>query len=100
MIALSDVGAASGLALGLSNVYNILGIILIIVNLGILIFNFICRMVDRLHDGHLDSQERADTERELKELTDQIESLSNTLEQSERTRAEQDELNKTKRGDQ
>ena len=33
MIALSDVGAASGLALGLSNVYNILGIILISVAL-------------------------------------------------------------------
>ena len=97
MIALSDVGAASGLALGLSNVYNILGIILIIVNLGILIFNFVCRMIDRLRDGRLSDQEKADSKAELEALQEQIQSLSNTLEQSERTRAEQDELNKAKK---
>ena len=97
MIALSDVGAASGLALGLSNVYNILGIILIVVNLGILIFNFVCRMVDRLKDGRLSDQEKADSKAELEALQEQIQSLSNTLEQSERTRAEQDELNKAKK---
>ena len=97
MIALSDVGAASGLALGLSNVYNILGIILIIVNLGILIFNFVCRMIDRLKDGRLSDQEKADSKAELEALQEQIQSLSNTLEQSERTRAEQDELNKAKK---
>ena len=97
MIALSDVGAASGLALGLSNVYNILGIILIVVNLGILIFNFVCRMIDRLRDGRLSDQEKADSKAELEALQEQIQSLSNTLEQSERTRAEQDELNKAKK---
>ena len=97
MIALSDVGAASGLALGLSNVYNILGIILIVVNLGILIFNFVCRMIDRLKDGRLSDQEKADSKAELEALQEQIQSLSNTLEQSERTRAEQDELNKAKK---
>ena len=86
MIALSDVTAGTGLAMGLANIYNILGIVLIIVNLGILIFNFVCRMVDRMRDGHLTSQERQDTERELKELTDQLAEL-------------QDELNKRK-GDQ
>ena len=77
--------------------YNILGIILIIVNLGILIFNFVCRMIDRLRDGRLSDQEKADSKAELEALQEQIQSLSNTLEQSERTRAEQDELNKAKK---
>ena len=84
MIALSDVGAASGLALGLSNVYNILGIILIVVNLGILIFNFVCRTIDRLKDGRLSDQEKADSKAELEALQEQIQEL-------------QDELNKAKK---
>ena len=79
MIALSDVGAASGLALGLSNVYNILGIILIVVNLGILIFNFVCRMVDRLKDGRLSDQEKADSKAELEALQEQIQELTDKL---------------------
>ena len=84
MITLSDVGAASGLALGLSNVYNILGIILIVVNLGILIFNFVCRMIDRMKDGRLDAQEKADTERELSELQAKIDELTDELDKSKK----------------
>lgn len=84
MLTLSDAGAAGGLALGLSNIYNILGIILIIVNLGILIFNFVCRMRDRMKDGKFTNEERADAAREMLELAEEIKRL-------------QDELNKVKK---
>ena len=57
MLTVSDAGAAGGLALGLTNIYNLLGIILVIVNLGILIFNFVCRMRDRMKDGKFTNEE-------------------------------------------
>ena len=79
MTALSDAGAAGGLALGLSNIYNILGIILIIVNLGILIFNFVCRMRDRMKDGKFTNEERADAAREMLELAEEIKRLQDEL---------------------
>ena len=79
MMTLSDAGAAGGLALGLSNIYNILGIILIIVNLGILIFNFVCRMRDRLKDGKFTNEERADAAREMLELAEEIKRLQDEL---------------------
>lgn len=79
MLTLSDAGAAGGLALGLSNIYNILGIILIVVNLGILIFNFVCRMRDRMKDGKFTNEERADAAREMLELAEEIKRLQEEL---------------------
>lgn len=79
MTALSDAGAAGGLALGLTNVYTLLGIILIVVNLGILIFNFVCRMRDRLKDGKFTNEERADAAREMLELAEEIKRLQEEL---------------------
>lgn len=79
MLTVSDAGAAGGLALGLSNIYNILGIILIIVNLGILIFNFVCRMRDRMKDGKLTNEEKAESAKEILELTEEIKRLQDEL---------------------
>lgn len=79
MLTLSDTGAAGGLALGLSNVYTALGIILIIVNLGILIFNFVCRMRDRMKDGKFTNEEKAETAKEILELTEKIKELQEEL---------------------
>lgn len=76
---LSDVTASAGLGLGLANLYNILGIILIIVNLGILIFNFVCRMRDRLKDNKFTNEERADAAREMLELAEEIKRLQDEL---------------------
>ena len=79
MLTVSDAGAAGGLALGLTNIYNILGIILIIVNLGILIFNFVCRMRDRMKDGKLTNEEKAESAKEILELTEEIKRLQDEL---------------------
>ena len=76
---LSDVTASAGLGVGLANVYNILGIILIVVNLGILIFNFVCRMRDRMKDGKFTNEERADAAREMLELAEEIKRLQDEL---------------------
>ncbi len=79
MLTVSDAGAAGGLALGLTNIYNILGIILIVVNLGILIFNFVCRMRDRMKDGKFTNEEKAETAKEILELTDEVKRLQDEL---------------------
>lgn len=79
MLTVSDAGAAGGLALGLTNIYNILGIILIIVNLGILMFNFVCRMKDRMKDGKLTNEEKAESAKEILELTEEIKRLQDEL---------------------
>lgn len=79
MLTLSDAGAAGGLALGLTNIYNILGIILIIVNLGILIFNFVCRMRDRAKDGKFTNEERAEAAKEMLELANEVKRLQDEL---------------------
>lgn len=76
---LSDVTASAGLGLGLANVYNILGIILIIINIGILIFNFVCRMRDRMKDGKFTNEEKAETAKEILELTEELKRLQNEL---------------------
>lgn len=83
MLTVSDAGAAGGLALGLTNIYNLLGIILIIVNLGILIFNFVCRMRDRLKDGKLTNEEKAESAKEILELTEEIKKLKDELDSKE-----------------
>lgn len=79
---LSDVTASAGLGVGLANIYNILGIVLIIVNLGILIFNFVCRMRDRMKDGKFTNEERADAAREMLELAEEIQRLKEELDKA------------------
>ena len=76
---LSDVTASAGLGLGLANIYNILGIILVVLNIGILLFNFICRMRDRMKDGKFTNEERADAAREMLELANEIQRLKEEL---------------------
>lgn len=83
---LSDVTASAGLGLGLANIYNILGIILVIINIGILIFNFVCRMRDRMKDGKLTNEERADAAREMLELAEEIQRLKEELEKKDGNR--------------
>lgn len=81
---LSDVTASAGLGVGLANIYNILGIVLIIVNLGILVFNFVCRMRDRMKDGKFTNEERAETAKEILELTEKIKELQEELNKHDR----------------
>ena len=81
---LSDVTASAGLGLGLANIYNILGIILVVLNIGILLFNFICRMRDRMKDGQLTNEEKAETAKEILELTEKIKELQEALDNKEK----------------
>lgn len=80
---LSDVTASAGLGVGLANIYTVLGIILVALNIGILIFNFICRMKDRLKDGKFTNEEKAETAKEILELTEKIKELQNALDSKE-----------------
>lgn len=80
---LSDVTASAGLGLGLANIYNILGIILVVLNIGILLFNFICRMRNRMSDGKLTNEEKAETAKEILELTEKIKELQDALDSKE-----------------
>lgn len=80
---LSDITASAGLGVGLANIYTILGIILVILNIGILIFNFICRMKNRLKDGKFTNEEKAETAREILELTEKIKELQDALDGKE-----------------
>lgn len=80
---LSDVTASAGLGVGLANIYNILGIILVILNIGILIFNLICRMRDRMKDGQFTNEEKAETAKEILELTEEIKKLKDELDSKE-----------------
>ena len=80
---LSDVTASAGLGLVLANIYNILGIILVVLNIGILLFNFICRMRDRMKDGQFTNEEKAETAKEILELTEKIKELQDALDNKE-----------------
>lgn len=80
---LSDVTASAGLGLGLANLYNILGIVLVVLNIGILMFNFICRMRDRMKDGQFTNEEKAETAKEILELTEEIKKLKSELDSKE-----------------
>lgn len=80
---LSDVTASAGLGLGLANLYNILGIVLVVLNIGILMFNFICRMRDRMKDGQFTNEEKAESAKEILELTEEIKKLKNELDSKE-----------------
>ena len=80
---LSDVTASAGLGVGLANIYNILGIILVVLNIGILVFNLICRMRDRMKDGKFTNEEKAETAKEILELTEKIKELQDALDSKE-----------------
>lgn len=82
-LVLSDVTASAGLGVGLANIYNILGIILVVLNIGILIFNLICRMRDRMKDGQFTNEEKAETAKEILELTEKIKELQDALDNKE-----------------
>ena len=75
----SDATAGGGLAIGLSQIYTILGIVLTCISIVVLIINFTLAMRDRLKDGKLDNNEKAETAKEILELKDTIEKLQKEL---------------------
>ena len=79
MLFLSDTTAAAGVGVGLANLYTILGIILIVVNISILIINFIMRLRDRLKDGKFTNEEKAESAKEVLELTEKVKELQEEL---------------------
>ena len=79
MLFLSDTTAAAGVGVGLANVYTILGIILIVVNISILVINFIMRLRDRLKDGKFTNEEKAESAKEVLELTEKVKELQEEL---------------------
>ena len=84
MLFLSDTTAAAGVGVGLANVYTILGIILIVLNIGILLINLFLRIRDRLKDGKLTNEEKAETAKEVLELTEKIKKLQEELSKYDR----------------
>lgn len=86
MLILSDTTAAAGVGLGLANIYTILGIILICVNIGILILNFILRMIDRFRNKNntFNNEARADAAREILELAEEVQRLQEELSKYDR----------------
>ena len=67
--------AGGGLAIGLTQIYTILGIILTVASLIVLVVNFILRLKDRLSDGKMSNEERAETAKEIMELRKTIDEL-------------------------
>lgn len=84
MLFLSDTTAAAGVGVGLANLYTILGIILIVLNIGILLINLFLRIKDRLKDGKLTNQEKADTAKEILDLTEEVKKLQEELSKYDR----------------
>lgn len=84
MLFLSDTTAAAGVGVGLANVYTILGIILIVLNIGILLINLFLRIKDRLKDGKLTNEEKAETAKEVLELTEEVKKLQEELSKYDR----------------
>ena len=76
---LSDAAAGGGLAIGLSNIYTILGIILTVVSILVLVINFGLRLYDRLKDKNFTNEEKAETAKEILELTNKIKELQEEL---------------------
>ena len=84
MLILSDTTAAAGVGVGLANVYTILGIILIVLNIGILLINLFLRIRDRLKDGKLTNEEKAETANEVLKLTEEVKKLQEELSKYDR----------------
>lgn len=76
---LSDMTASGGLVIGLSNIYTILGIILTALSIIVLLINLFMRLHDRMKDGKLTNEEKADTAKEILELTNKIKELQEAL---------------------
>lgn len=76
---LSDATAGGGLALGLSQIYTILGIILTVASIIVLLVNFGLRLYDRLKDKKFTNEEKAETAKEVLELQEKIEELQKEL---------------------
>ena len=75
----SDTTAAGGLAIGLTNIYTILGIVLTIISIIVLIINFSLRMIDRLKDKNFTEEERKAANNEISELTEKVQYLQNEI---------------------
>lgn len=75
----SDATAGGGLAIGLSQIYTILGIVLTVISIVVLIVNFTLSMRERLKDGKFTNEEKAETAKEILELKDTIEKLQKEL---------------------
>ena len=80
----SDATAGGGLAIGLSQIYTILGIVLTVVSIVVLVINFVLAMRDRFKDGKLDNNEKAETAKEILELKETIEKLQKELDNHDR----------------
>ena len=77
---LSDTSAAGGLAIGLSQIYTLLGIILTIGSIIVLIINFALRMYDRFKDKKITKQEAKDTFDDMVKMAAEIVRLKDELE--------------------
>lgn len=80
----SEATAGGGLAIGLTQIYTILGIILTVASLIVLIVNFILRMKDRLSDGKITNEEKAETAKEILELKETIDKLQKEIDSYDR----------------
>lgn len=76
---LSDTSATGGLAIGLSQIYTILGIVLTIGSIIVLIVNFVLRIYDRFKDKKITKQEVKDTLDDMAKMADEIVRLKNEL---------------------
>ena len=75
----SDATAGGGLAIGLSQIYTILGIVLTVASIVVLVVNFILRMYDRLKDKKFTNDEKAETAKEILDLKETIDKLQKEL---------------------
>lgn len=76
---LSDTSATGGLAIGLSQIYTILGIVLTIGSIIVLIVNFVLRIYDRFKDKKITKQEVKDTLDDMAKMADEIVRLKDEL---------------------
>ncbi len=79
MTILSDTSAGGGLIIGLSNIYTILGIVLTALSIIVLLVNLFIRLHDRLKDGKLTNEEKAETAKEILDLNEEIKRLQDEL---------------------
>lgn len=80
---LSDATAGGGLVIGLSQIYTILGIILTTLSIIVLLVNLFMRLHDRMKDGKFTNEEKAETAKEILELTEKIKELQDALDSKE-----------------
>lgn len=83
LLTISDTTAVGGLAVGLSQIYTILGIVCTFVSLVVLIVNFVIRIHDRLKDGKMDKKEIEWTIDDVTKLANKIVELQDQLADAE-----------------